>query len=1254
MTTAEAIEGMTDTGEFEILAIRILRIEDEDCRFIEHLGVNAAGKTITNPIDAFCLVPGSEPSRFVMVAVTLEKLSNLWRKWLFNHTKAPHAKQTMGADDGDLIKAGQKAEIIRRSYPNAQFTVHLCSNKRLDGELMSEVYKKAEGLGLKVVFLAQSRIRDCLDLKPEGQWLRKIHLGIQAELVSLSLLKSLSHISIQRYGQEFLFTQPDRFISTKIERALTKSIQQSEQTLHVLLGASGTGKSVVSFQVLRNHIESGGIGLWVPGEIAANSKSLEEAVDSTLRFLHPTIQNDAGRLVFTFASPERRFLLVIDDINRTARPQVTIRKVMLWLKPVASHSKSTAPWGSCSLILPVWDVVWASFETLSESWKWINRVPLARMNPDEAVLSLERALRENKQAFSEPQLHHLVDNLGYDPILIAMFAELQRKNPSENVDILTRNTMTKFLGSLTAEAAFAGIYIEADFHSALKILSISMLRHRNLYPCWEDVLGWLTEHQAQTIRQLATQAQICRVTGRSGESRFEFRHDRILEHYLADVLGTMLVKPDAEIDMLSEPFYIMFLGPAIAAEAVTEEIICWIRTYNPLSLIAAIRYLKPEDKAIATEIVRNAKDWLSEAARTRTTPPSVLYEAYRLLEETDSPFVLDITEGLRMHRLVAFARFANGDLFAGINVFSDRQDFMPAVNFPQLDKVLSRALHQHRQKLITGLMEILNRPQLDQVEKIGALTLAGYIGANELGKSVMNAWDSATEKSDILMPALWTAMRCGGDDPAAILDPIITMWSTLSNERSGGGLSDRGAIAEELRFAVRRGVSNSVLHYLIDIAQKNESMRYHIVHLLSEVDHPIVIRYLVILAAEANHRAKEQGSFSPWADMLRRQWDSTWSSGHRLSAESLDAMKTLWQSEDSEEWLKAGAFGFWVNATDDLTILRSIAPEHPQFDTALWRRSRLGDIEAAPYVAKLLGKSSHWFRVAAPIWCSEFFNVTDQALKALSGKTPSDFSGGITNDHHMLAELLRDIRREDAEKLLMKNWDHLQYSPIFIQAALYIGTETCIDCANAAIARCPPDVNVFQHIGFFFGFFTYGLSERLSIAHLEVLLPYLGRLDNVSLHNMAEFCMRHGHRDWAYFHLCSEFDNRRCKLPRKRKEDREFIERVGRDLFPSDADLLEDLDWIEKQVKPEVHAWIWYEGFERRKDDPSRWRNILEQWLEQSPTISCFKIAAQGISLYGNRSDLQMLKKFEFISPADQVNAVIADTEFAVKRRSLT
>lgn len=44
MNTAEKIEGITDSGFFEILATRVLRLTDDDCKLLEHMGVNAAGK----------------------------------------------------------------------------------------------------------------------------------------------------------------------------------------------------------------------------------------------------------------------------------------------------------------------------------------------------------------------------------------------------------------------------------------------------------------------------------------------------------------------------------------------------------------------------------------------------------------------------------------------------------------------------------------------------------------------------------------------------------------------------------------------------------------------------------------------------------------------------------------------------------------------------------------------------------------------------------------------------------------------------------------------------------------------------------------------------------------------------------------------------------------------------------------------------------------------------------------------------------
>jgi hypothetical protein len=80
MTTAEALEGLPDAGEFEVLATRVLRELYDDCRAIAHFGVNAAGKTIPNPVDGFILVPGSNPPRYVMTAFTIISHHQLERK----------------------------------------------------------------------------------------------------------------------------------------------------------------------------------------------------------------------------------------------------------------------------------------------------------------------------------------------------------------------------------------------------------------------------------------------------------------------------------------------------------------------------------------------------------------------------------------------------------------------------------------------------------------------------------------------------------------------------------------------------------------------------------------------------------------------------------------------------------------------------------------------------------------------------------------------------------------------------------------------------------------------------------------------------------------------------------------------------------------------------------------------------------------------------------------------------------------------
>jgi hypothetical protein len=224
MTTAEALESIKDDGDFEILALRVLRNLYTDCRAVLHLGVNAHGRTIPNPVDGFCVVPGSSPRRYIWTAFTTNRLKDLEKKWLSSSSDSRSTSKDGGAKVGDLIKAATEAEPIRSRDSSARFVVYLCTNRRLSSGIIRSVNLRAEGLGIEAQFLDQSQIRDFLDVKPEGQWLRKEHLGIQADQISLSLLMALSHKSMTLY-------ESDVFSQSRMEIVPTRAASDALNSL---------------------------------------------------------------------------------------------------------------------------------------------------------------------------------------------------------------------------------------------------------------------------------------------------------------------------------------------------------------------------------------------------------------------------------------------------------------------------------------------------------------------------------------------------------------------------------------------------------------------------------------------------------------------------------------------------------------------------------------------------------------------------------------------------------------------------------------------------------------------------------------------------------------------------------------------------------------------------------------------------------------------------------------------------------------
>jgi hypothetical protein len=400
------------------------------------------------------------------------------------------------------------------------------------------------------------------------------------------------------------------------------------------------------------------------------------------------------------------------------------------------------------------------------------------------------------------------------------------------------------------------------------------------------------------------------------------------------------------------------------------------------------------------------------------------------------------------------------------------------------------------------------------------------------------------------------------------------------------------------------------------------------------------------------YEAKQKNGFWPWGSNFRDNWDPTMDRGHRLSTESLTEIRHIWESGDTEDYIKETAFSFWVKAIDDIDTLNLILPENKYFKMALRRRILLRDISIVPYIKPLVASDSHILRSIYRVWSSEFISEVEKYLFKLDNQTPIDYSGGCSNEHYDLSHLLRDIPIEDSEKLLLKHWDCLKYSYLFLQLALYIGTEKCKYLADSAIKMCPKTIDPFTHISFFFGFRVQDLAERVNMGHLNTLLPYIEKLDDHTIIDMVEYCFQKDYIFWAERYLHPEFDRRRSLIKNNQCNDKDYIERMGKEYFPTEQDLYEKLDWIEQQDKFKISYWT--KDFVERNHSLITWQNILENWFIKAPSSSRFEVAQSMISQHGKRSDLALLFRCSrYIDELLCSKQLLEQAKFNVMRRNL-
>ena len=1240
MKTAEALEAITDRGQFECLVISALRKENKDYAHILQTGVNAAGEPVRSPVDGFCRVLGSAPAHFLMVQVTSTERESLERKWLYDSTVAKERRPVSTNSDGDLVKTGRLAQEIRRDFPHAKFTVILGTNQHIDADFQVKVHKKAEDFNVDCDIWDQSRLADFLDNSPEGHWLRKKYFDIEAEMLSESLLRSLCKRSLVLYEKELFLANPDNWVSRGIDDRVYEGICSNTYTIEFLVGESGFGKTVAAYRALQKHLASGGYGLWAPAGLIKECMFLENALDSLLLRLHPGLLPNPGKDALLFVQEHSQFLIVVDDINRIEDPTELVRKLLAWSKPQRSHTPDLqSPFPSTLVVCPVWPHLLELTNHDVNKTPWAHTVSIGPMTAAEGALAVRATAKQAQIEITNTQANALAKKMENDPILIGLFGSLLDKNKPCDFNTLVEDVMEEFIRSSVEEVAFApnALHLRPDYRNTLCTISSHMLRKRRLHPFWKEVKSWLKRSPdiLKTLRELIRHGKLCRLTS---QEQFVFRHDRIQETLLIEGMAAMLANTVSGLDIFGEPFYAEIIGRALVASQQNQEFLRKMGDRFPLVLIEAIRYFGTPTSDYHHTIIEEAKKWAETSVAIGSALDTVLNAVCWSLVETDSPAVLEITETFPKKPLVLLARLRNGCAKSGALYCTGRHGLAPSINDSLRDQILEQAKWRHREKLLRELKQLLKCPASTDEVREGALALAGFLGFTDLQDDIRTCWKLVTDKTRVLPEAIWAAIHCCGAEPNELLDPLMVYWAELSDERASGGMSPKGRIANALCFALARGVREDVMNYLIAECDVHDSLREPITFMCDRIDAPVAIEFIVRTAADIERSMAGTDKFSPWATTLADNWNFSLPGRRRLSQVSMARLKALWQDPKNDEPVKRQAFRLWLTGVEwkQIGILRAISTNSPLYRSALWKRAQLGDHSVVPNLLPLLSTETHWFMVAHHVWCNELMVKAQHHLEAFKDNIPANFSGGWLNTHCNLSRLLIMIPVKNAETLLDKSWGHLGYSPLFIQTALYVGTSRCLELAASSISRCPSDIPVFKGLGFRFGFMESERQKYLIPRHLENLLPYLDRLGEQELWGLVEVCQRIGIPKWSQQHI----SDRLSEKDRKR-------------YHPSDDDLLQNLDEFVADKHGVWRLKYWLEEFDKRHDPRDRALGIMNRWLASHPTVQALKIAAACVQTIGARGDLSILEKYTVEGPPGEIVKIKENAKFFVQRRTL-
>ena len=1220
--TIQALASITDEGLFERLATTILRADNSLYKPLVQTGVNADGKTVKAPLDGICFVPGAEPPHLIAVHHTTTALKDLKRKWLYDPDAVTlHDKSKKSSTPpGDFIKTVKIVAEERKKDPDLQATLVLTTNRDPSETVIREVEAARRAHNIEIDLWSCSRLAYFLDNSPGGHWIRRQFLQIEQELLSPELLHELSRKSLE-------VNHPIDNAEAWIPRALDETLALSlHRDVTFVVAGTGQGKSVACYRRLVSHVQAGGFGLVLSHDIVASATTLDQAIAEGLRQLHPALASN-GEIALSICSSERPLLLVVEDINRADRTQFLAEKIAGWSRTQAA-TKDKSNWESkWHLLCPLWPEMLALLgDQARESIEplLISAVGFSENEGRDAVLARARLVGK---ALSPLSALSISESLGHDPLLIALYGFDNTPDPSQVIGQFVD-------ASLSRTAAAAKDYPSTEYRNALRLLAEGMLAHQQIDPYWLNVRDW-ADVQGESLRligRIAHDGELICLMGPTENQRLVFRHDRVRDWLLADAAADLERRDALPACVVEDPYFAEVIGAVLALSSLGPSFLRRVAEANPLALFHALRLFGDTTPSSYDDILQAIDSWLDNPATHYRSNLHLRLEALAMLEGTDSHRVPAIVQKFPDRAFSSqFARLCNGDISGGIELCVTSG---PGIDDPWRDVRIEHAKLRHGAKLIRDLDYFLRRKELNSLERIGTLRLAGHIGDPSLAHAIEVCWNIDDEKLNYLAEYLWAFGQCCGNEPARFLGPVCDAWAALPDkpEKEGKPSPRDNLAAYELRFAFSSWPPHTAIDYFVQRAT-HDNLRGPITVMLHDMDHPKALAFVVQEFAAIRRRA----GTSPLAHTAAYGWQRAQEMGRPMSDESRELLLRLWLDDETDKFLRTEAFSLWAatRLEEDLDILRTAQMPDDFVDSLLSQRLIRGDRQAIPaMIAKLrVNGAEYWWECGRYLWAPELTEELDRFLGNRSKQAKRVWPEFCTADQ-ITSELIIRLPIEDAERLLLKHWDHLRFSSYFVQAALYVATKPLLEVASSAIKECPTPTKLMMLLGMRFGIKVQGHPGLNRENQVLALAPYLDLLEDLSISMLWEEC---NNRGW--------FATRKKLLDGRLQPS--FTQRI----WNRDCAIGELNSMVEEERQHWVGHWI-----DRYLKTDVSWGEILTTlmaWLDDRQSLEALEVVASAVARRGGRKDLSLLRNYEGIKE-NGVKELILDTEFAVQRRTIS